>query len=368
MYLKKLDIINFKNYPELKATFVPGINCFLGNNGEGKTNLLDAIYYLSMSKSFFNPVDSQNIRHQEEFFVIQGQYERKEATENIYCGLKKGRRKKFKRNDKDYSKLSEHIGLIPIVMVSPYDSALITDGSEERRKFMNIVISQYDLNYLDNTINYNRILFQRNALLKQQANNHSFDKATIEIYNEQLHSLGHAIFEKRKNFIEELIPVFQDFYTKISRGKETVGLQYSSALKDNQLIDLLNNNLSRDRALQHTSQGVHKDDLVLTLEDYPIKKTGSQGQQKTYLVALKLAKFSFIKKIHKFNPILLLDDIFDKFDPGRVREIINLVSEDGFGQIFITDTEREHLKDILKENTSEARVFIIKDNMVKIQD
>ena len=359
MYLQELSLINFKNYSQSELDFSPKINCFIGQNGVGKTNLLDAIYYLSMCKSYLNPIDSQNIRYDEDFFVLQGDYLLKEKHENIYCGLKKNKKKQFKRNKKEYQKLSDHIGLLPVVMISPLDNSLILEGSDERRKFMDSVISQYDKVYLDNLIRYNRALVQRNKLLKDFYQNRSFDKDTIEIWDDQLIALGEKIYHVRVNFVEELIPIFQEYYTRISGNKEHVKLVYDSQLHEGNFKELMAEAIEKDRVVQHTTIGIHKDDLLLTLGNYPIKKAASQGQQKTYLVSLKLAQFDFIKHISGFKPILLLDDIFDKFDRSRVRQIIELVAENHFGQIFITDTSQDRLEEILKEINITHRIFVI---------
>jgi len=359
MYLQELSLINFKNYSQTELSLSPKINCFIGQNGVGKTNLLDAIYYLSMCKSYLNPIDSQNIKYDENFFVLQGDYLLKEKHENIYCGLKKNKKKQFKRNKKEYQKLSDHIGLLPIVMISPLDNSLILEGSDERRKFMDSVISQYDKVYLDNLIKYNRALVQRNKLLKDFFQNRNFDADTIDIWDEQLVALGEKVYNTRVKFVEELIPIFQEYYTRISGNRETVQLVYDSQLHEGEFREILKNALDKDRIVQHTTVGIHKDDLILTLEKYPIKKAGSQGQQKTYLVSLKLAQFDFIKQLSGFKPILLLDDIFDKFDKTRVRQIIELVAENHFGQIFITDTSQDRLDEILTEIKIPHNIFVI---------
>ena len=343
-------------------TFSERINCFVGNNGVGKTNLLDAIHYLALAKSYFNAIDSQNIMHGKDFAVIQGDFFRDEHTEAIYCGIQRNKRKQFKRNKKDYQKLSEHIGLLPLVMISPSDSSLILEGGEERRKFINSVIAQFDRNYLENLINYNHALIQRNKLLKEINNADTFDRDYLSVWDEQLINFGQKIFEARKDFIEKLVPVFSKFYNIISGEKEQVDLIYESQLFDSDMRTLLYDSLRKDLILQYTTMGIHKDELDMKLGTYSLKKTGSQGQQKTFLVALKLAKFDFIKSISKLNPILLLDDIFDKFDVNRVEQIIRLVAENNFGQIFITDTSMSHLKKILEDININHRVFIIADD------
>jgi len=368
MYLEKLSLVNFKNYDQLDLAFSSRINCFVGNNGSGKTNLLDAIHYLSLTKSYFNNIDSQSIMHTKDFFVIQGDYTRKDLPEKIYCGVKKGKRKTFKRNNKDYSRFSEHVGLLPVVMVSPADSSLITEGSEERRKFMDAVISQYDVTYLDYLIRYNRALVQRNVLLKEFAKKNNFQSSQLEIWDEQLITLGKYIHSVRKQFIKDLVPVFQGHYDTISEKKEKVYLEYSSQLLNNDFAGLLKESLDKDRILQYTTAGIHKDDLTLAIDGYPIKRTGSQGQQKTYLVALKLAKFDFITKINGFSPLMLLDDVFDKFDTDRVKQIIKLVSQDTFGQIFITDTSRERIELVLQGLETDSNVYSVEGGNVTETD
>ncbi|MFO7923618.1 MAG: DNA replication/repair protein RecF [Bacteroidales bacterium] len=348
MHLKSLSLLNFKNFSQLEYEFSSKINCFAGNNGVGKTNLLDAIHYLSLCKSFFNSVDSQNIRHGEEFFVIQGEYLRDGEDEKIYCGVKRNTKKRFRRNRKDYQRLSDHIGLIPVVMVSPGDSVLITGGSEERRKFMNSVISQYDKQYLEDMIAYNHALTQRNVLLKDFARKRYFEKDSLDIWTEQMIGPGERIYEGRRLFIEKMIPIFRRFHEYVSLGREEVDMQYDSQLHGEDFREVMDASVEKDRILQYSTCGIHKDDLELTIGKHSMKKSGSQGQQKTYLIALKLAQFEFIREISGFHPILLLDDIFDKLDQGRVEQIIRLVSENNFGQIFITDTSKERLNRILK--------------------
>ncbi len=361
MFLKNISLINFKNFEQLDLEFCRKINCFSGRNGSGKTNLMDAVYYLSMCKSFFNAVDSQNIMHGKDFFVIQGTYSRLEEDENIYCGVKRNTKKQFRRNKKDYSRLSDHIGLLPVVMVSPGDSVLITGGSEERRKFMNGVISQYDKLYLEDLIKYNQALTQRNALLKDFARKGYYDAESLDIWTQQLIEPGNRIFNKRVEFLEKLLPIFQYYYDFVSKGKEMVGLIYDSQLSASGFENLFEKSLEKDRILQYTTTGIHKDDLQFLLGDNPIKRDGSQGQQKTYLVALKLAQFDFMKRINGFNPILLFDDVFDKLDDVRVKQIVKLVSANHFGQIFITDTSRERLETILKGIDIEYRLFDIEN-------
>lgn len=364
MFLRKLNLVNFKNYEQLDLELSGKINCFVGDNGTGKTNLLDAIHYLSLSKSFFNAIDTQNIMHGKEFFIIQGEYERDGSKENIFCGVSKNKRKQFKRNNKDYQKLSEHIGLIPVVMISPADSSLIIEGSDERRKFINGVISQYDIEYLDSLMKYNRALVQRNILLKDFARSGFFNKEYIEIWDAQIIPLGRLIYERRLDFAAKLQPIFQDYYSTIAEGKEKVEMIYTSQLGEGDFQDLMERSAEKDRILQYTTVGIHKDDLIMNIGDFSIKRNGSQGQQKTFLVALKFAKFDFIKQLNGFTPILLLDDIFDKFDRKRVKQIIKLVSDPHFGQIFITDTNPERIGRILNDLSIEHKVFIVEKGKI----
>jgi DNA replication and repair protein RecF len=364
MYIQELSLVNFKNFEHAEFKFTNGLNCFIGNNGAGKTNLMDAIYYLSFCKSFLNPVDAQNIRFDQDFFMIQGKYSRLDSEETIYCGLKRSQKKIFKRNQKEYKKLSEHIGLIPVIIVTPLDTNLISGGSEDRRRFIDTVISQYDAVYLENLIRYNRALQQRNNLLKQFAGRNTFQSDSLEIWDDQLVKYGQQIHSERMIFIDKLQPIFQHYYQLISGGKELVGLKLQSDLLLNDFGQLLKDTVGRDRMLQYTSTGIHKDDFEFELADYPIKKFGSQGQKKTYLVALKLAQFDFMKEISGLTPILLLDDIFDKLDKNRVEQIVKLVADDHFGQIFITDTNREHLDQMIAGLDTESRIFVISDGCV----
>jgi DNA replication and repair protein RecF len=359
MYLKKLSLTYFKNYDQAELTFSPKINCFVGHNGVGKTNILDAIHYLSLTKSFFNNIDSVNIKHNEDYFIIQGSFIRDDEENNIFCSFHKQKQKVLKRNGKEYHKLSDHVGRYPVVMISPADSALITEGSEVRRKFLNKIISQYDAGYLDSVLKYNKVLQQRNKLLKDFKASGSFDNEMISIWDSQLIKYGNYIFTERDILVNELIPVFNEYYSFISGKKEMVKLNYRSHLREGDFSQMLQGASEKDRILEYTTVGVHKDDLVLEMDDYPVKSLGSQGQQKSYLVALKLAKFDYIKRKAGFSPILLLDDIFDKFDAARVEQIIRLVGNHRFGQIFITDTHKSRLHDILTVVDSGYKIFRI---------
>lgn len=364
MYIENISIVNYKNLRDVQVDFSPRLNCLIGNNGTGKTNLMDAVYYLSFCKSFFNATDQLNINHDENYFMLRGHYQRLNTAEQISCGIQQGQKKQFRRNSKAYKKLMKHIGLLPLVMVSPYDTNLIAGGSDERRKFMDGVISQYNQKYLSDLLKYNRALLQRNNLLKQFASENYFDAELLSIWDEHLAEYGQRIHAEREQFIGKLIPVFQKYYSFISQGNEQVGLLHQSDLYEKSLDSLLQEALPRDRAAQYTTVGIHKDELVFNLGEHPIRKLGSQGQNKTYLVALKLAQYDFIRDISGMKPILLLDDIFDKLDRHRVEQIVKVVSGDDFGQIFITDTNREHLDAIIKKMDTDFRIFQVNSGTV----
>ena len=359
MYLKQLTLTQYKNISSKTFDFSPKINCFIGDNGIGKSNIIDSIYHLAFGKSYFNPIAIQNIQHDKDFFVIEGRFEKLGKKEKIICSLKKGQKKIIKRNGKTYKKISEHIGLIPSVIISPADSDLISDGSSARRKFMDGVIGQTDSAFLQDLLEYNKIISQRNSLLKFFALNNTFDQATIDVYDDQLIKRSDSVYKKRLTFMKSFIPVFNYHYKNISEGKENISLEYVSQLHEKSHEELLKISLSKDRIIQHTTQGVHKDDINFLLEGQPIKKFGSQGQQKTFLVALKFAQFDFLKRQISCSPILLLDDAFDKLDQKRVTQIVSLVDQDNFGQIFITDTHEQRTIDALGENKSNYQIFKI---------
>lgn len=357
MFLKRISLLNYKNFSEVTFDLDAKINCFVGKNGIGKTNILDAIYHLANGKSYFNPLAVQNIKHDEDFFVVDGEFEKNGRQEQILCSLKKGQKKILKRNGKIYEKFSDHVGFIPLVIISPADRDLIIEGSETRRKFVDSVISQLDNTYLQQLIQYQKIIGQRNALLKYFALNHIFESDTLSIYNEQLSVLGQSIFEKRKQFLNDFIPIFNKYHQDITDSAETVQLVYQSDLFENDILTLLEQNLQKDRALQYTSVGIHKDDLSFEIDNHLIKKFGSQGQQKSYLIALKLAQFDFVKKQSGEKPILLFDDIFDKLDEFRVGKIVEMMNNNEFGQLFISDTHPERTENIVKTTLQSYKIF-----------
>lgn len=356
MILKKISILNYKNIQVADLTFSPKLNCLIGHNGEGKTNLLDAVYYLSFCRSAFNPIDSQVITHDRDFFVLDGLYLNDMGDEErIYCGMKRGTRKRFKRNQKEYKRLSQHIGLIPLIFVSPADTALIEGGSDGRRRFLDMVISQLDHSYIELLSRYNKALTQRNALLKAEQEP---DGALMEILEQEMATQGEAIYAKRDAFVREFIPVFQTIYDHVSGCHETVSLQYISHAQRGPLLDVIQRDRHKDRAVGYSLHGVHRDDLEMMIGGYQLKREGSQGQNKTYVLALKLAQFDFLKRTaSSTTPLLLLDDIFDKLDAGRVERIVNMVAGDAYGQIFITDTNRDHLDSILSSHSFDYKLF-----------
>ena len=363
MILKNISIINYKNIKGANLDLSPKINCLIGHNGMGKTNFLDAIYYLSFCRSTNLPIDSQIITHDENFFMLEGNYENDNGdVENIYCGMKRGAKKHFKRNKKEYKRLSQHIGLIPLILVSPSDVSLIEGGSEERRKLMDVVISQYDHSYIEALANYNKALQQRNALLKMEAEP---DPMLMELWEQQMAQNGEILFAKRQAFVCELVPIFQQIYQHISGNQEKVDLQYSSHCTRGPLLEVIQRDRFKDRAVGYSLHGVHRDDLEFLLGDYQMKREGSQGQNKTFVIALKLAQFSFLQRtVSNTTPLLLLDDIFDKLDAQRVEAIVQLVSGDNFGQIFITDTNRDHLDQILRRLNGDYKLFYVENGEI----
>ena len=360
MILNEISIINYKNIREATLRFSDKLNCFVGLNGQGKTNLLDAIYYLSFTKSAYNTIDSQNITHNEDMAMIQGRYifDHTAEEEVISCGIKRGVKKQFRRGKKDYKRLIEHIGLIPLVMVSPQDSELISEGSDERRRFMDGVISQYDKVYLEHLMQYNALLKQRNALLKQYEDHPQ--QAPTELFEViEMQMVEHAlyIYEQRTDFIQRFVPAFQEMYAAISGDSEQVSLLYTSQLQERDLMEAFSRTRQRDLIVGWTTQGIHKDELEMRLGDYPLKRVGSQGQQKSFLVSLKFAQYEIMKRSYGFAPLLLLDDVFDKLDMGRISNLLQMVSGKDFGQIFITDSNKVRMSGIVDALTQDRAYF-----------
>ncbi len=365
MIIRKLSLYNFKNHSEKTFDLSPQINCFVGNNGVGKTNILDALHYLSVGKSFLGNTDLNNIKKDEDFFSINAEIQNDDSEDIIKISQPREAKKIIKKNDKTYDRLADHIGYLPSVMISPYDSNLISDSGESRRKFLDSMISQTDSEYLFGLIQYQKTIQQRNALLKYFAKNRTWDKDSLEIYDDPIIKSGTQIFKKRKHFVEKLNPIVQSFYEIISGGKESVSVVYESHLledfdlaePDRKFRELLVESLDRDRMLTYTSKGIHKDDLLFEMDSVLIKKTGSQGQQKSFLISLKLAQMSLVKELTGKTPILLLDDIFDKLDDTRVAQLIKLVNQENFGQIFITDTHKERTESVVKKINEESIIF-----------
>ena len=361
MILEKLSLINYKNIPSATLELSPKINCLIGQNGVGKTNVLDAIYFLSFCHSASNPIDSQVIRHGEEFLVVEGIYD-----EDMYvtAAIKRGQKKHFKRNKKEYKRLSEHIGLIPLVMVSPSDTLLIENGSEERRRLMDVVISQYDRSYIDAVNRYNKALQQRNTMLKLEEEP---DAEVMALWEEQMAIEGERIYERRAAFVKELVPIFQHYYEQISGNREQVTIDYVSHCQRGPLLEVIQRDRQKDRIMGFSLHGVHRDDLVFALDGHPLKREGSQGQHKTFVISLKLAQFDFLKRTNtETTPLLLLDDIFDKLDAERVEQIVRLVAGDEFGQIFITDTNRDHLDSILSRSSHDYKIFHVDNGEIYV--
>ena len=362
MYLQEIKIVNFKNYELANLRFSQKLNVVFGQNGVGKTNLLDAIYYMCFCKSYFNTSDSLNIKHSSHFFRIESVFILNEQQENIIVKVGQGRKKAMLRNKIVYKRLSEHIGLLPLVMVAPDDISLIKNASEERRKLIDSTLCQLDSIYLTNLIQYNKILQQRNASLKTFAEKRYFDTTLLQTYDDLLVPLGSFIYSKRKEFVENLIPILHFFYKILSQSKENINCIYKSDLNEKAFGDILKENVLQDRNAQRTTQGIHRDDLLFLINEYPMKKFGSQGQQKSFLMALKLAIYRYIQEKKQKKPILLLDDIFDKLDLQRIEQLIHIVTKDNFGQVFISDTQLNRIKIIFDKLSLSYRVFEIKDS------
>jgi len=364
MILERLSIINYKNIKEATLDLSPKINCFIGHNGAGKTNVLDAVYFLSFCHSAQTTQDSLVINHDETFFMLEGAYLSTLSPQPmaIHCAMKRGAKKVFKRDKKAYQRLSEHIGLIPIVMISPADAYLIEGSSEERRKLMDVVIAQLDRSYIETLNRYNKALQQRNALLKMEDS--ETDPELLTLWEEQMAREGEKIYAKRNEFVERIIPLFQEFYETISGGHEKVSLNYTSHCQRGPLLEVIQRDRFKDRAVGYSLHGIHRDDLEITIDGHAMRREGSQGQQKTFVIALKLAMHHLLKNDDSC-PILLLDDIFDKLDSQRVEQIVKLVASNQFGQIFITDTNREHIDQILRHGDFDYKLYDVKDGEIK---
>lgn len=364
MILKRLSATNYRNLCQVDLRFSPNINCLVGANGMGKSNVLDAIYYLSFCRGFTTVQDALNIRHGSDFFLLEGEYHEETGSAiRVVCSLKRGCRKRLKTNGKDVKRISEHIGRIPLVIIAPSDAALILGGSEERRKFMDSVIMQYSPAYIEAVIRYDRSLKQRNALLKQEAEP---DRAVMDVLEELMAKDAKTVYEERSRFIRDFLPIFMRLHHILAgEGQEEVSLSYSCHLERGDLAGQLRSFRDKERLVGYTLHGVHKDELEMLLNGFAVKREASQGQQKTFFIAMKLAQFLFLKtRGEKRVPLLLLDDIFDKLDAGRVARIIKYVSGEDFGQIFITDTRREHLDRLLAEATGEYKLFEVEDGVV----
>ncbi|MDO1445127.1 DNA replication and repair protein RecF [Rhodocytophaga aerolata] len=361
MYLEKINLLNFKNYEELSLSFCPAINCIVGHNGSGKTTLLDAIHYLSLTKSAFSILDSQSIKHESDFFLIDGKFNVEGKHYQITCSLKAGGRKVVMSDKKAYDRLSEHIGRFPVVMIAPDDTDLIRDGSDLRRKFFDGMISQIDASYLANLLQYNLILKQRNGLLKQFFERNYFDKELLETYSVQLLAIGKVLHEKRKDFIKTYVPMFQKHYQQLTDSREEVDLVYESELFEEDFEYEFYFATKRDLQAQRTTKGIHKDDFIFEINRFELRKFGSQGQQKSFVIALKLAQFDSIQQNKNCKPILLLDDIFDKLDELRINKLLEMMAKGTFGQLFVTDARPERTRKIFEHIPSETCIFQTED-------
>ena len=357
VFLKKISIINYKNILDKEYELDPKINCFVGDNGVGKTNILDAVYHLSMGKSYFNVKNDQLINRGKDYMLVDGVFELNNKNESIVFSLKIGEKKVLKRNGKPYKKFSNHIGLIPVVLISPYDNDLINEGSSERRKFIDSIISQNDKEYLINLIAYTRVIQNRNKLLKQYNRSVDFDLDTIKVYDDQIYKLSEPIFKARDKFIKEFTPLVLEKYKHISDDKEKISIEYKSDLINNNIENLIKDSFQKDVILQYTSVGLHKDDFVFNIDENRIKRFGSQGQQKSFLIALKLAQFDYLKNETGNSPILLMDDIFDKLDLMRVKRIVEIVNSTNFGQLFLSDTDKDRIEKVLSSLNLSSKIF-----------
>jgi DNA replication and repair protein RecF len=361
VFLRKLNLFHFKNIVEARFEFERDVICLLGKNGSGKTNLLDAIYYLSFTKSAINPSDSQNVQQGQNQFINKGEFELNGRKKEVICSFQLGQKKVIREDGQDYIKFSEHVGKYPVVLIAPQDIELIWDGSEMRRKFFDTLISQLDKIYLENLIAYTNHLKQRNSLLRMFSETGSVDRDLLASYDQQIIPAGNYINTKRQNFVVDFLPFLTKHYKFLSESNEEVNIQYKSDLQKTDFESLLQTHLQRDILLQRTSTGVHRDDFDFQMNGNELKKFGSQGQQKSFLIALKLAEFQCIAEAKQFKPIVLLDDIFDKLDDQRIRQLMRLVSQGAFGQLFLTDARQTRSQEILKEAQVGAQVFKVEN-------
>jgi DNA replication and repair protein RecF len=359
MWLENISLLNFKNYEDLNLSFSPQINCLVGENGSGKTNLLDAIYYLSLTKSAFSSVEAQNIRHEEQFFMVKGQFNKNEQKFTVQFSMQEGQKKQFKNNRIPYDKLSEHIGLFPVVLITPDDTDMIRGGSEIRRKFYDGIMSQISSDYLDHLLRYNHTLKQRNSLLKQFAEHNHYDSDLLDSYSDQLLETGAFIHAFRSSFVRDFFPIFIDHYNNLSGQKEVVNISYESDFDRKHFKEDFYKNYRRDLMAQRTTLGIHKDDYVFEINGYPVKKYGSQGQQKSFVISLRLSQFDVIKAAIGVKPLLLLDDVFDKLDDFRIAKLSEMVAAQSFGQLFVTDARPERTYQIFTPIAADKKVFTI---------
>lgn len=361
MYLKKLVLINFKNIAQAEITLSERLNCFVGDNGAGKTNVLDAVYYLSMSKSALTMTDGQSVRHGEDFFVVEGTYVGDSGSnDTVNCSFLRRSGKVLKLNGKEYDRMADHVGRFPVVMVSPQDSVLITDAAEERRRYLNAFLSQLDRDYLASLMRYNAVLAERNRFLKS-----SSDEQMLQIYDMQLADHAARIYERRRDIIERMRPLVAEFYRQLSGDREQVEIEYRSELASASMGELLLASRERDIVNGFTTSGVHRDDMSLRIGGYPLRKYGSQGQQKSFLMSLKLAQYRILTEVCGERPLLLLDDLFDKLDTSRVENLLTLVAGDDFGQIFITDCNRSRLETILSRAGEKYALFTVEGGDIR---
>lgn len=364
MFLEKINLIQFKNIESSSICFSSKINCFVGDNGAGKTNIIDAIHYLSLSKSSLGVSDKACLMHTKDFFVIDGSYLMEDGSlEHVSCSYKKGATKKLKRNEKEYTKMSDHIGVLPLVMISPSDIYIINESGDERRRYLNSLLSQIDKTYLHHLMRYNALLTQRNNLLKNLKN--AQQKEVLSILDEQMAEIGDKIYLRRKEMIEFLSPIVCSYYKRLSGDHESVNMKYISQIEHKSSLELLRSSIDKDCINMHTTTGVHRDDIKMEIMGHPIRRYGSQGQQKSFIIALKLAQFDMMTRYSKSKPILLLDDVFDKLDLGRVEELIKIVNHEEFGQIFITDCNQLRLGKILENVSQGYSLFYVKNGSIE---